>query len=151
MPMPGHRGPGDPSSAPAMPSRPYGSGAASTAQIPTIAVDPHGANGITPPHSPRFFTPPGSPRFPAGGTTRRDRAERQEERRRARSEHRGSLDPDVPFEDRVQDWVSRLISAERTVREAAQDFAALRQEFADHIATNVHNFDDFRDRFSSKI
>ena len=129
----GHRGPGDPQTIPATTSGAYGSGAASSSmsRIPTlvnpmIGGDMGGSLGMTPPASPRFYTPPASPRFPApptgGGTTRRDRTERADERRAARAQSRAtrSAESAENIEERMQDWVTRLIAAERNARDTAQ-------------------------------
>ena len=60
------------------------------------------------------------------GTTRAERQERADSRETARNEARHMMNMAAEnLENRIQDWIVRLISMEETVRSQAQDMARM--------------------------
>ena len=117
------------------------------ASAPTLnSGDVGGTFGITPPASPRF--PPGY-----GGTTRRDRSERTEERRAARDQSRAARASESAedIEGRIQDWVSRLITAERNARDTAQQFSALKLMVEAQLDGYAKRFDTLESEIATNL
>ena len=98
---------------------------------PTATLGPLGLS-ITPPGSPSARAQP-APRTTRassmGGTTRRERDERNASRERARFQK--MVDEQEAQRDlagKIQDWVGRLMAVENQSRTIAQDFAAVQSE-----------------------
>ena len=69
-----------------------------------------------------------------GGTTRRERAERADSRERARYEARFEAQAATQdFEEKVQQWVSRLLATEKQRRDIAYDFFSDPASMGSHI------------------
>ena len=114
---------------PTAPSQPYGSGASAPATFGNRS-DIFTPLGMTPPTTPAHSPPPPYLRR-IGGTTRRDRDERANERRAARDANRAEREPliDEGLEQRIHDWNQRLLHCEQSARDNAQMVATLLTRF----------------------
>ena len=121
---------------------PYGSGAARRTMSPPRAAF-HGPNGITPPVSPRIAA--AATAF--GGTTRRDREDRRSARHE--QEHEEQQFEQGGFQERVRDWVARLLQQERNGRALSQDCVSLRENVDRQIQVSTSKLEELEDRIAT--